>query len=356
MQDDLERLIEQSLDRRSSDLSIGDGSIDDVLSRVDGRGRRRRTTAVVGSLAIVTVGLVGITSLQGRDAPSGTPFDAAPNTAPATILVEGYQDAYRCTTPLDVTTAPDDGGQYFAVCDSVLLNDGVPVEVVPTTMVDGTLPLIGTCEEVTSDGVLVTIPCPPATMLVTPTTFAPPDVDTLPPATTNPPIGVPVAGNLPPLEDSDTAGDPAVGMPAPALTHVEASGSTVSVAPAPDGPTMVLFVAHWCPHCAAEIQKLSDLTAAGELPEWLDIVAVSTAVNAEQPNYPPDQWLDGLAWTWPVVNDLVRNDQTWADATAYGVDAFPFAVLVDADGIVTARWSGELDPDEILARIETYLP
>ena len=197
MPDDFEHLIERSLDERSADLRVGDGSIDDVLLRVDRRSSRRRATAVVGSLAVIAVGLVGLSAVLGADEPVGPA--AGPDTAPATSMpvevVEGYQDAYRCTDQLDVPEADPSGPKYFARCESVLLENGVPVEVVatsvaveaPTTWVAcepfastvvavttvpcGTLPpgvatTIGFCEEVDgSTGVAVTVPCPAPTTI-----------------------------------------------------------------------------------------------------------------------------------------------------------------------------------------------
>ena len=197
MPDDFEHLIERSLDERSSNLRAGDGSIDDVLLRVDRRSNRRRASAVAGSLAVIAVGLVGLTAVQGADEPTGPA--AGPTTAPSTSaplgLFEGYQDAYRCTGQIDVPESDPFDPKYFASCESVLLEDGVPVEVVatsvavqaPTTWVAcepiassavpvttvacGTLPptvdtTIASCEEVDgSTGVAVSVPCPTRTTI-----------------------------------------------------------------------------------------------------------------------------------------------------------------------------------------------
>ncbi|MEZ5298939.1 MAG: hypothetical protein R2697_22450, partial [Ilumatobacteraceae bacterium] len=69
MHDDLEHLVERSLDERAGRLAPGHGSLDDVLVRVDRRHQRRRATAVVGSLAVAAVGLVGLSVVQGADEP-----------------------------------------------------------------------------------------------------------------------------------------------------------------------------------------------------------------------------------------------------------------------------------------------
>jgi hypothetical protein len=197
MHDDFEHLIERSLGERSTDLRVGDGSIDDVLLRVDRRSNRRRATAVAGSLAVIAVGLVGLSAVQGAGDPAGPA--AGPDTAPATSapfsVTEGYQDAYRCTGQLDVPETDPFDPKYFASCEQVLLENGVPVEVVatsvalqaPTTWVAcepyastalpattvpcGTLPptvdtTISYCEEVDGPtGVAVTVPCPTPTTI-----------------------------------------------------------------------------------------------------------------------------------------------------------------------------------------------
>ena len=46
--------------------------------------------------------------------------------------------------------------------------------------------------------------------------------------------------------------DPAIGAKAPALNGLGFDGSAVSVTPG-NRPTIVMFVAHWCPHCQAEV-------------------------------------------------------------------------------------------------------
>lgn len=112
---------------------------------------------------------------------------------------------------------------------------------------------------------------------------------------------------------------------------------------APDGgPTMVLFVAHWCPHCQREVPVVQDWVDGGGLPRGVDLVTVSTVIDPRRPDYPPDEWLAGEGWTAPV---LVDADNT--AAAAAGLSAYPFFFAVDGDGTVALRASGELTPDEL---------
>ena len=146
----------------------------------------------------------------------------------------------------------------------------------------------------------------------------------------------------------ETGEDPAVGMQAPTLHGFQFDGTPIDVAPG-GRPKMLVFLAHWCPHCNREIPVLQSWAAAGGVPAGLDIIGVSTAVNAQHDNYPPSKWIEDKAWTWPALADSAASDA----AIAYGVGAFPTFVIVGADGTVKVRSSGELavaDLDSIVSQ------
>ena len=157
-------------------------------------------------------------------------------------------------------------------------------------------------------------------------------------------IGDPLAQ----LESNDFSADPAVGTAAPVLVGLDYDGRTVRVDAGAAGPTMVVFLAHWCPHCNAEIPVINQLRDDDRIPADVNVVAVSTAVRPGQPNFPPDTWLDDKEWTYPVLADGIDMvNGSFIAASAYGVGGFPFITLIDANGNVTARWSGEREPNEI---------
>lgn len=166
---------------------------------------------------------------------------------------------------------------------------------------------------------------------------------------------VDVIGDPLPALETDIAADPALGTAAPTLVGLGFDGQPVRVDATANGSTMVVFLAHWCPHCNAEVPRLTQLRDEGRLPESLDIVAVATASDPQRPNFPPGEWLADVDWTWPAMMDGVDATGAWTAAGAYGVSSFPFVVLLDGDGNVVARWSGESEPDEIIARIDEYL-
>ncbi|MAT04065.1 MAG: hypothetical protein CL424_03360 [Acidimicrobiaceae bacterium] len=210
MHDDLEHLVERSLGERAQQLGSGDGSIDDVMARAERRQQRRRATAVVGSLAVVAVGLVGLSVVRGADEPLGRSagLDAGQASTVPLRVIDGSLDAWRCEGPIEVQAASDDPGWYFEGCAPVTIVGGVPLELdptivpamVPTTIgmevpvtwvecppagpadtdaaVATTTPACSTvpattisyCEETDASGTRVTIPCDMPAATAPPTT------------------------------------------------------------------------------------------------------------------------------------------------------------------------------------------
>lgn len=139
--------------------------------------------------------------------------------------------------------------------------------------------------------------------------------------------------------------DPAIGAKAPALNGLGFDGSAVSVTPG-TRPTIVMFVAHWCPHCQREVPQLVKWLAAG-VADGVDMRAVVTSTDAKLPNYPPSSWLAGEGFDVPTLLDSTES----AAASAYGLDAFPYFVAVDAKGNVTKRMAGELTEEQFTALV-----
>lgn len=163
------------------------------------------------------------------------------------------------------------------------------------------------------------------------------------PTTTLPPQYQPVTVTgdaLPAVRDFTN--DPAIGTPAPVISGFSFDGSPVTIDPA-DGPVMVVFLAHWCPHCNNEIPVLNAWRDSGGIPPELRIIGVSTAVAENRDHYPPSEWVVKKAWTWPVLADSEGQDA----AVAYGVSGFPYFAIVGQDGLVKLRMSGEQGADVI---------
>lgn len=135
--------------------------------------------------------------------------------------------------------------------------------------------------------------------------------------------------------------DPAVGMQAPTVTGQTFAGSSLTLPPT-GKPALIMFVAHWCPHCRAEVPVITKELQEKGLPQGVDLYAVSTSASKDQTNFPPASWLQKEQWPVPTIADT----QDKQIANAYGVSGFPFFVVVDANGKVVARTSGELSVEE----------
>lgn len=150
-----------------------------------------------------------------------------------------------------------------------------------------------------------------------------------------------ITGNVLFPHDAAASADPSIGAAAPEV--VGASFDLSDVAIVDDGRAKVLvFLAHWCPHCQAEVPSVQEWIEAGGKPDNVDLYSVATSIDELRPNYPPDAWLTREGWTAPV---LVDPDNTVS--FAYGLTSFPFWVFVNSDGTVAGRISGEIPQDQL---------
>ena len=155
---------------------------------------------------------------------------------------------------------------------------------------------------------------------------------------------------LPAQPESGT--DPAIGMKVPEIRARNFDGGPVSLRIASvKRPTMVVFLAHWCPHCNREVPRILELDAQGGIPAELRVVGVATGSRDDQPNWPPSVWLEEMKWKWEVAADS-QDGRIFA---AYGGMSFPTMVLVAPDGSVMDRFSGEAEVSELEARITAFL-
>jgi thiol-disulfide isomerase/thioredoxin len=157
---------------------------------------------------------------------------------------------------------------------------------------------------------------------------------------------VSVSGTPLPQYDSAVSPDPAVGDTIPTLEGKSVfDGTPVKIAP--DGkPQLVLFVAHWCPHCQAEVPRMVSLAKDGVF-DGVHVTAVATGTNEAADNWPPSAWLHDVDWPFAVLADSADGTA----AKAYGLSAYPYFVFVAADGTVAGRGTGELTPEQVTANI-----
>lgn len=157
---------------------------------------------------------------------------------------------------------------------------------------------------------------------------------------------VTATGNpLPEYPEDPTAEDPAVGEPAPKLVGETPSGDPVTIDPA-EGPMVIAFLAHWCPHCQAEVPRIVEVADGADEIEGVRFAAVLTASDPNLDNFPPGDWLAREDWPAPAMVDSEAESGSIPVAFgAYGVAGYPFLVAIDADGNIAARSSGELGED-----------
>lgn len=114
-----ERRVADALTTRSAALQSPSPDLDGVWQRLDRRRRRRRGVAILGSVAVVGAGAVGLLSLRTDDSEPTIAADAAGGTP-------DQQAAWRCTDQLDVF---EEGSPalFFATCDQVAIDGSVPI-------------------------------------------------------------------------------------------------------------------------------------------------------------------------------------------------------------------------------------
>lgn len=141
------------------------------------------------------------------------------------------------------------------------------------------------------------------------------------------------------------------GKTPPILHGFHFDGTPIDITPGGTKATMVVFLAHWCPHCNREVPRLLEWKASGTIPANLDIVGVSTAAVANRDNYPPSTWIKNIGWAWSVMADSKTQDA----ARAYGLGGYPTFVLVGADGKVKVRYSGEIEIADLTTLVNQAL-
>jgi cytochrome c biogenesis protein CcmG, thiol:disulfide interchange protein DsbE len=145
-----------------------------------------------------------------------------------------------------------------------------------------------------------------------------------------------IDGALPLMPSSSAIDNTSTGLDSPTMVGEDFDGAEVAIED--DGRAKaIVFLAHWCPHCQAEVPRVQEWLNSGGGVEGVDIYAVTTSMNSGRPNYPASEWLEREGWTSPVV----RDDQQNSALIAYGAGGFPFWVFVEEDGTVALRTSGE---------------
>jgi thiol-disulfide isomerase/thioredoxin len=146
-----------------------------------------------------------------------------------------------------------------------------------------------------------------------------------------------VTGDPLPIFDPTAAADPVVGLTAPSAVGADWDDNEVKIE-ADGRAKIVVFLAHWCPHCQAEVPVVQTWLDEGNLPDDVDIYSVVTSTDRLRPNWPPQDWLEEEGWTVPAIMD----NEIGTIAVNYGMSGTPFYVVLDGDNNVIRRASGEI--------------
>jgi thiol-disulfide isomerase/thioredoxin len=152
---------------------------------------------------------------------------------------------------------------------------------------------------------------------------------------------------LPAQPTTTTAADPAVGQTIPTVTGQSFDGSSITIAPT-GTPQLIMGVAHWCPHCQAEVPRIQDWLDTNGMPADVQLTTVATSNNDQRTNFPAGPWLRAAGWSVPTIID----DQKSQAAEALGVGSFPYFLVVDGQGKVVFRTSGEITMTQWEALLE----
>lgn len=149
---------------------------------------------------------------------------------------------------------------------------------------------------------------------------------------------VTVEGEDLPFFDSASA-DPAVGQVAPTVTGNDWNDNQYTIGPS-DNAKIVVMLAHWCPHCQAEIPVINQWVADGGLPEGVELYGVTVLTNRlrDGSTWPPGEWLDDSGWTTPTIMD----DEGGSVVQAYGLTSTPTYVVLGPDNENLGRLAGQI--------------
>jgi thiol-disulfide isomerase/thioredoxin len=136
------------------------------------------------------------------------------------------------------------------------------------------------------------------------------------------------------------AGEDVPDFDAPALE----GGGTIAWSDVEGTPTVLSIWAPWCPHCQAELPRLS--AGVDARPE-LQLVTITTAYGA-QPGPTPPEYMADEALSFPVAVD----DDAQTLLQGFGVESFPTTYYVASDGTVVTATTGEVPADQLDAILD----
>lgn len=136
-----------------------------------------------------------------------------------------------------------------------------------------------------------------------------------------------------------------VGAMAPDFELQTIEGESYSLSALQGQVVMINFFATWCTPCRAEMPALQEAYRTLE-PQGLVILAV----NLDESDVAIRSFQEKLGLTFPIVVD--KDDQV---ARRYDIVPLPTSYFVDRNGIVRAKWTGEIREQQLMAILNEIL-
>jgi cytochrome c biogenesis protein CcmG, thiol:disulfide interchange protein DsbE len=122
---------------------------------------------------------------------------------------------------------------------------------------------------------------------------------------------------------------------APAFSLMDSHGKPVTLDAFEGKPLVLNFWATWCPPCQLEIPELSAYAQAHP-----EVAVVGVAMDSG-----PAEGMPRLRSDLGIAYEIYAADR--AIVNAYGVRGLPTTVVIDADGQVSATWTGPIDQAQL---------
>lgn len=150
-----------------------------------------------------------------------------------------------------------------------------------------------------------------------------------------------VTGDPLPTYAGENDDNVAIGLSAPTFSGPNENSEIIALEKNGNAKA-ILFLAHWCNYCQAEVPSVQEWIDTIGVPEGIDIIAVATSIDRSRGNYAPHDWLEREGWSETQIYDL---DKKIGDA--YGLTSFPYWVFLDNELNVKARRTGSLPQDAV---------
>lgn len=139
---------------------------------------------------------------------------------------------------------------------------------------------------------------------------------------------------------------PQVGSKAPDFILKSLDGQTVKLSELKGKAVLLNFFTTWCPTCRVE---MPDLEAAWVTDKNHEFVLL--AVDLDESEVTVSAFKQRYSLTFPILLD--KGSRV---ANSYGVLPLPTTYFIDAGGIVRAKVTRQLRPEQIRAQLKSLLP